>query len=104
MNDPARGLPLLSAAADILGVMPDNNNTPAAPVLANMTEMRQPVHNENKQDKAARAESARPIKQEFNSKIEAVTTPVYLDGEMIGEFITRFFEHQDMRSGAPALA
>ena len=41
------------------------------------------------------------VKNDVNMRVEAVTTPVYLDGTLIGEFLTKFLAHDAMLRGVP---
>ena len=107
LSDPSRGVPLLNQAADILGMnnfaMPEFKENASAGILAGLSRNNQ-AESFNEPQAERREHRAAQANNNMNVRMEAVTTPVYLDGDLIGEFITRFFEHQEMRSGAPALA
>ena len=107
LSDPSRGVPLLNQAADILGMnnfaMPEFKENASAGILAGLSRNNQ-AESFNEPPAERREHRAAQANNNMNVRMEAVTTPVYLDGDLIGEFITRFFEHQDMRDGSPALA
>lgn len=109
LNDPSRGIPLMAAAANMMGL--GFANAPAPPAssgegiatryLARMARSRETdsagdISSSKSPDKQIQ------IKNDVNMKVEAVTTPVYLDGRLLGEFITRFNIHEAMREGALA--
>lgn len=105
LSDPSRGVPILNAAADVLGVMPETENGTSAAILSSLSRTaRQSSSGGDYERTVTRKEKTQAPENKVSVNLDAVTTPVYLDGDMIGQFMIRFFEHQGMRNGDPALA
>ncbi len=118
LTDPSRGVPLLTKAAGMLGMNVVPEPTAAKPQLGSgpagngdgdiasryLSQMSrgQAADKSGTPERATaeKAEKAIQVKNDVKMKVEAVTTPVYLDGRMLGEFITQFFAHEALREGA----
>ena len=110
LTDPSRGIPLMTAAAGMMGL----NFVPAAQpekggegiatrYLARMSGIHE-AELVGSSNGSKPSDKPIQIKNDVNMKVEAVTTPVYLDGRLFGEFITRFAAHEAMREGALAFS
>lgn len=120
ISKPSLGIPILSAAAGAMGMSvipsdlsdsmpafaslpaPPPNETPAAPYLAQMARNQAAFQGEATA-RATSGDAEKPVKVEnkLDVEVKAVTTPVYLDGSLIGEFFTSFQAHESMRMGVP---